>query len=44
MATPWANLSSLIDEGLPIQQKLQANQTAMENVYKSDFSWVCTSV
>ena len=34
--TGWANLTSLIDEGLPIAQTVPAKQTVTHNVYKSD--------
>ncbi|KAK5681425.1 hypothetical protein LTS10_005955 [Elasticomyces elasticus] len=39
VSTDWSNATSLMDEGLSIEQTLQSTQTVTENVYRADLRW-----
>ncbi|KAK5695177.1 hypothetical protein LTR97_008683 [Elasticomyces elasticus] len=39
VASGWANITDLTDEGLSVEQVLHGNQTTTQNVYRSDLRW-----
>ncbi|KAK3625280.1 hypothetical protein LTR56_017850 [Elasticomyces elasticus] len=39
LSTGWANVTNLIDGGLPIRQSVEAKRTVVQNVYQSDLRW-----
>ncbi|KAK5697491.1 hypothetical protein LTR97_007629 [Elasticomyces elasticus] len=39
LSTTWSNITSLMDEGLSVEQTLHSTQTVTENVYHADLRW-----